>query len=90
MIRVFFFYFWPVLIPIVLYTLWFLWSNYRLEEGKDPLKWTDGPWGVIFIGMLIIALLCFIPVIYFHVTPKGDSYKPAEFKDGKLIPGTIK
>lgn len=88
MLRILLTYFWPVLIPLVLYTLWFIWARRQEEEGKDPLEWTDGPWAMTLIVTLLVAILCFIPVIK-NKTVHKDSYQPAQFKDGKLIPGKI-
>ena len=89
MLRTFFFYFWPVLIPITLYVLWFLWARHEVEEGQDPLKWTEGPWLITLVATFLIALLCFIPIIRHKVVFKGDSYVPARYEDGKLVPGKI-
>lgn len=89
MLRIVFTYFWPVLIPIVLYMAWFLWANQQIEEGKDPLKWTDGPWALTIIITLVIALLCFIPIIQSNVKWEGNIYQPAKYENGKLIPGRI-
>lgn len=89
MLRTFFLYFWPVLIPVILYVLWVLWARHKVEEGQNPLTWTEGPWLVTLIASFLIALVCFIPVIRHKAVYKGDSYEPAQYKDGTLVPGKV-
>lgn len=90
MLRIFFLYFWPIFIPTVLYIAWFLYARHQQEEGKDPLKWTDGPWALMLIITLLVALLCFIPVFQYKTAQKGDHYRPAEYRDGVLVPGEVR
>ena len=87
MIRIILEYFWPVLLPIILYSFWFLWARRR----GNPLAWTEAPWIYVFYGMLAMMILCFGVLIYSSTsTGRGDVYTPAQYKNGKLIPATIK
>lgn len=83
------YFFWPALIPLILYTLWYLWAKRRIEEGQNPLKWTDGP--LIYAVMLTmgIVLLCFGFLIYANTAKTGEHYVPAHIENDKLVPSKI-
>lgn len=89
MFRILIEFFWPVLILILLYWLWYQWAKRKRKEGEDPLKWTDGPWVYVIMLVMVSMLLCFGFLIYSSTSQKGEHYTPAEYKDGTLVPSKI-
>lgn len=80
--------FWPVLIPVIAYTIWYtVFKKERAEEEPIP-KWEEKLWLIVLATTILIAVGY---VLFFAATVeenKGD-YVPAEYKDGKLVPGYI-
>ena len=79
--------FWPVLIPLIVYWLW--WKNAHAKAKKDgtpaPL-FREGPWYWAVLSSLVIAGLCFVVLGLSHGGEKG-AYVPPHVEDGRVIPG---
>jgi hypothetical protein len=89
MLKIIGIYFWPVLIPILLYTAWYFWAKRTMKTGGNPFRWTSGPMLYSIIAVVMLIMLCFGVLIYTTMAHKGDNYTPAEYKNGKLIPSHI-
>ncbi len=71
------------LLPTLGYAFWLFAT--RRSAGQE--QWEDAPrmWlAITGAGLVVISLLFFAT---FEGTPPDGVYKPAEFKDGKLVPG---
>ena len=81
--------FWPVLLPLTIYVIWFLLAKRKAEKAGEELpKFTEGPWFWILISSLLIAIACF--VLWWVETPSQDGvYVPAHMENGQLIHGKI-
>lgn len=85
----FLFRFWPVLVPLLVYWLWLLLVRRRaVKEGKPKPRFSDGPWFWAVLCSLAVGLLCFL---YLGMSAQGTTgdYTPPQFKDGKIVPGTV-
>ncbi len=86
----FLFRFWPVLIPLLVYLLWY-WNTGRkaVKAGKEKPKFRDGPWFWIVLSSLAIGFGCFI---FLGATIEGTkgNYEPPHMENGVLVPGKIK
>ena len=71
------------LLPMLGYAFWLLIT--RRSAAQE--EWEDAPrmWLAIIGGVLVIISLVFFAS--FEGTKPNGVYKPAEFKDGKLVPG---
>lgn len=71
------------LLPALAYGFWLFIT--RRAVGQE--QWKDAPavWLAIIGGALVIVSLIFFAT--FEGTPADGVYKPAEFRDGELIPG---
>lgn len=91
MIRVFFLYILPILLPSVLYFGWVLFFH-KPDEGT-PDKRTlinEGPWFRLIIaglGLMIVGLA--ITAITGGMSPEGD-YQAPYMKDGEIVPGQMR
>ena len=86
----FLFRFWPVLIPLLVYLLWY-WNTGRkaVKAGSEKPKFRDGPWFWIVLSSLFIGFACFL---FLGVTIKGTKgeYEPPHMENGVLVPGQVK
>lgn len=84
--------FWPILLPLIIYGVW-LFVQRKRRKGDEPdealLKQEARLWQGALILSIIIA---FIYVLLIFMTTESNTdgaYVPAEYKDGKLIPGRV-
>ena len=88
MIRVFFLYLLPLLLPTLLYLGWFLIAKRRDNKGLPPL--TEGPWVWLFGSGLVFMLAILAYVAVTTGSEPGTSYHPPVYQDGKIVPGGFK
>ena len=93
MLRLFLFRFWPVLIPLIAYEIWFCGcarpGRKATMEGKQVLRFRDGPWYWVVLSSFIIAVVCFI-FLGEEATQGGKgTYIPPHMENGTLVPGQV-
>jgi len=71
------------LLPFVCYAAW-LWLSKR---GEDPERWSRGPVAWLTLAGLALTISGFVGVALLNKSPEGKEYRPAEFRDGVLVPG---
>lgn len=81
--------FWPIFIPIAIYIVWFLFFRKKKEASEKISELESRLWIMALSASLVIALVTIIILIFSTEGNKGSAYKPAEYKDGHLIPGEI-
>lgn len=80
----------PILLPALLYMLWLLAEQRRLDAGGGARpRWAEVPWlwllalGVFLAGIVTVALALF----------GGESiigeYVPPQIEDGRIVPGHV-
>lgn len=85
----FLFRFWPVIIPLVIYMIWFKRVERKaVREGKAKPLFREGPWYWLVIATLGVALLCFIFLGASIDNVKG-SYVPPHMENGVMVPGKV-
>ncbi|MDG1287436.1 MAG: DUF6111 family protein [Rickettsiales bacterium] len=82
--------FWPALIPIALYLLWFAYKRHKLRHSDEVVRITDGPWLVTLITAMFIAAAGFIWLGLVGEKTGPATYTPAIMKDGKIVQGEVK
>jgi hypothetical protein len=83
----FLFRFWPVLIPLIIYWLWFIKIARSAErEGKPRPHFRDGPWFWAVLASLITGIGCFMMI---GTSGEGNTgvYVPPHLENGTLVPG---
>lgn len=89
MLRLLFIRFWPVFVPLVLYTLWLGWRRRRAKQLGHPVPaFRDGPWLWMVVSMLGIGILCFL-WLGLSSEHTGSEYVPAHMEDGRLLEGEV-
>ena len=89
MLRLLIFRFWPVLIPLAIYVVWFYAVGRKTTIDGMPVKhFRDGPWYRITLASLLIAVLCFILWGSFEENRTGH-YIPPHTENGTIIPGHV-
>ena len=89
MVSLFLFRFWPVLIPVLVYWLWFR-THVRkaLKEGKPAPLFRDGPWYWLVLASLLTAVACFVGLGASGESVKGR-YIPPHLENGVMVPGRV-
>ena len=76
----------PILVPILIFTIWYY---HKLTKKQKP-KLNEAPYKLMFV----VFLLTFLSVIIgFRISSQkdvGGAYKPAFIENGKIIPGDFK
>lgn len=86
----FLFRFWPALIPLLLYVLWFfLVRRKAVMSGRVPPRFGDGPIYWVLISTLLIAALCLAALGVSQQAVKGE-YIPPHMDHGRLMPSQVR
>ena len=89
MLRLLLFRFWPVLIPLIVYWLWYRTHVAKaIKDGKPAPRFRDGPWYWLVLSTLLAAVGCFIWWGASTEQVQGR-YIPAHMENGTLIPGHV-
>jgi hypothetical protein len=82
-----------ILLELVLFLLPFIGYAFYLYFSRiDPMKrqsWVDSPIYWMAIGGLLLMIAGFVLTATFSGAPTDASYKPAQLRDGKILPGHI-
>ena len=79
--------FWPALLPLIVYWLWWKKAHARaLKEGKPTPLFREGPWYWAVLSSLLIAAFCFVILGLLPAAEKGV-YVPPHVENGKVISG---
>ncbi len=88
----FLFRFYPVLLPLLLYLIWYYILRGRaLKKGEVPPRFRDGPIFGLLMVSLSIAVLCFLMLGFSiaSVDSKGG-YEPTHMLSEKQAPAQVK
>ena len=80
----------PILLPVVLYLLWFARALRKATvEGSAPPRLGDAPWAwVIGAGVALAAFVLGI-VAFRGQGPASPNYQPPQLIDGRIAPGRV-
>jgi hypothetical protein len=85
----FFFRFWPVLLPLAVYAAWlFTMRRTARKNGLPGLRFRDGPWYWAVLASLVMALACFL-AMGLSVRQEKGAYVPPHMAKGELVPGHV-
>ena len=83
MIRVFFMYILPIILPSLVFFCWAKFIKKNAEEART------GPWfQLLFFGLSLMALGLIVTAITGGMSPDGDYQAPYSL-DGQIIPGQM-
>ena len=82
--------FWPALIPLALYLLWYLYKRHKLRHSDEVVRITDGPWLITVVSAMAFAAAGFLWLGLVVDKTGPASYSPAIVVDGKIIQGKVK
>ena len=89
MIRLLIFRFWPALLPLIIYLLWYYFTLRRtIKEGKPRPRFYQGSLYWAIVASLGIAAVCFILMGAEQGEQKGH-YVPPAMEGGRITPGHI-
>lgn len=79
---------WPALLPLLVYASWCVWRYKRKQAGHEvpPIK---AKLFITVIATIVIAALCLVVLGSQQKRNDGKGYQPVQYKDGKLVPGTM-
>ncbi len=81
--------FWPVLIPLIIYCLWYLFIGRKITiDGKPAMRFRDGPWYWAVLASLLTGVGIFV-IAGFDAAPTKGTFVPARIENGTLIPAHI-
>ena len=81
--------FWPVLIPVILYLIWYLIKKSKKENDKNLVLFVDGPVKLVFYSTTVILVFCFV-YMFINLERKEETYIPSRVENGKIIPSSVK
>lgn len=85
----FLFRFWPVLLPLIAYFLWwYLVGRKQTIDGIPVRLFRDGWWYWAVLSSLLIGMACFI-FIGTHIEGGKGAYVPPHMEGGELVPSHI-
>jgi hypothetical protein len=85
----FLFRFWPVLIPLLVYVLWFeIVGRKAVKAGQAKPLFREGPWYWLVISMLGTALACFV-LLGASIENHQGKYTPPHMENGVMVPGIV-
>ncbi|GEM_PF-1863763 len=82
--------FWPALIPIALYLMWFAYKRYQLRHSDEVVRLADGPWMITLLSAMFLAAAGFIWLGLAGDKTGPATYVPAQVIDGKVVQGEVK
>lgn len=81
--------FWPALVPILLFGVWFLFLRRKSQGNEKLAAWESNLWLWTLLASLLILILTVGFMLYENGQSNKGTYVPAQFKEGKLIPGQV-
>lgn len=80
----------PLVLPTVLYLLWWLIIGRNRKTGGDKVKaWYDGPWfWLILAGVALSGAVLIYGALHTGGAPSGTFVAP-RYEDGHVVPGHI-
>ncbi|MBL6931636.1 MAG: hypothetical protein ISR45_01715 [Rhodospirillales bacterium] len=90
MIRVFFLYILPILLPSAMYFCWITFIHKGEKEGPDKQALVrEGPWfRLLFAGLGLMIIGLAVTAFTGGMSPNGQ-YQAPYAKDGKIVPGRM-
>lgn len=86
----FLFRFYPVLLPLIVYLLWFYLVRQRArKKGGEPPKFSDAPVFLLLMSSFIIAIICFLFLALSIDSGSKGNYEPPHMEGEKLIPAQV-
>jgi Family of unknown function (DUF6111) len=77
----------PLLLPTVLYLMWF--RVMRRPEADGAVEWRALPWMWLAVsGVALAALLLFVVTVHYGISTPGV-YVPPRDENGRIVPGHI-
>lgn len=90
MLRLFLFRFWPVLIPLIGYWLWWRMVGCKATIDGQPVRnFRDGPWYWAVLASLLVAVGCFALLGEEATQGTTGTYIPPHMENGTVVPGQI-
>jgi polyferredoxin len=81
--------FWPVLLPLVIYTVWMLRARGKARRVNAALpNFSKGALFWVLIATLVMAVMLFVVMGFSNPQIKG-SYIPAHMENGRVVPAMV-
>ncbi len=94
MVRVFFVYLLPLMLPALAYLAWYRFQLRRVEAGSrtEPLPPVgDAPWlAIAGVGVALALMVAVALAIVDGNAPAGSRYEPPHLEDGRVVPGRLR
>ena len=81
--------FWPALIPIALYLLWYSYRRYRTCKTDEVVRLKDGPWMLTLLTAMGLVAAGFLWVGIAGENTGPATYKPAIMQNGEIVDGSV-
>ncbi len=78
----------PLLVPVILFLVWYYMARRRAGKTGGPQPtWQQAPWGwIAFSGLLVLVIGLVSFRLSIGESPEG-TYVPPRLEDGQVIPG---
>lgn len=81
--------FWPVLIPLAVYGIWFFFFRKKGESAEKLSPKEAKLWILTLVASLIIAVICVVVLAVSTKSNKEGEYIPPHMENGKIVPGKV-
>ncbi len=89
MIRIFFTYMLPLLLPTAVYFMFMLPARRRAVERGEEASWEKTPWMLLSAAGVALLALTLGALALHDGEPPWSQYNPPHLEDGHIIPGTF-
>ena len=90
MIRTFFTYVLPLLLPLTVYLVWAWYRTvYTRKHGGEPPDIEKGPWPLLLLAGAVLSLSLMAVTALTRGGDPNSIYIPPRYEDGRVIPGQL-
>lgn len=80
----------PLLLPTIIWLVWYFAVGYRQSAGGRDLRLAHGPWFWLFLGGVGLLSLSLIYTALTRGYDPSGTYEAPHLEDGRVVPGRVR
>ena len=90
MLRVFLMVILPLILPTCLYLAYMSVTHLGSDDKASEVSWwVTAPWFTLFLSGFVLIVVVLVMFMMLSGDPIAGKYNPAQFLDGRLVPGRV-